>query len=206
MTGVGTAGLGAASLSYIPFMQRTALPKARPSAPVEPVRPAVSVQARGTGSARAGRTADLLSLAREGADPAEMAVRGRIQRLDAQPLSPAEVMEQAQCQTCKSRKYQDGSDDPGVSFKTAAHIAPESAASAVRGHEMEHVGREQDKARREGRRVVFQSVALYTDICPECGEVYASGGTTRTVTVGQERQKLFEPPAQAAPSIFEAMA
>ena len=48
---------------------------------------------------------------------------------------------QGECQTCKNRKYQDGSDDPGVSFKTASKIAPETAASVVRGHEMEHVYR-----------------------------------------------------------------
>ena len=124
---------------------------------------------------------------REGADPAEMAVRSRIQYLDgkAEDLenellgwnqskglerllggreagdlgrllnkdqeqdslkigqeevkSPQEVMEDAECQTCKNRKYQDGSDDPGVSFKTATNVAPEQAASAVRGHEQEHV-------------------------------------------------------------------
>ena len=65
--------------------------------------------------------------------------------------SAREVMEESECQTCKERKYQDGSDDPGVSFKTAQHIAPEMAASEVRGHEMEHVVREQASAAREGR-------------------------------------------------------
>lgn len=30
-----------------------------------------------------------------------------------------------ECQTCKNRKYQDGSNDPGVSFKAATHVAPE---------------------------------------------------------------------------------
>lgn len=87
-----------------------------------------------------------------------------------------------ECQTCKNRKYQDGSDDPGVSFKTASKIAPEAAASAVRGHEMEHVYRNQAKAAREGREVVSQSVRLKTGICPECGKPYIAGGETRTVT------------------------
>lgn len=87
-----------------------------------------------------------------------------------------------ECQTCKNRKYQDGSDDPGVSFKTASKIAPEAAASAVRGHEMEHVYRNQAKAAREGREVVSQSVRLKTGICPECGKPYIVGGETRTVT------------------------
>ncbi|MGN1146192.1 MAG: hypothetical protein ACI4R5_07060, partial [Acetatifactor sp.] len=43
-----------------------------------------------------------------------------------------------ECQTCKKRKYQDGSDEM-VSFKSAAHISPESAGTAVRAHEQEHV-------------------------------------------------------------------
>jgi len=97
--------------------------------------------------------------------------------------SAQEVAEEAECQTCKQRKYQDGSDDPGVSFKTAAHIAPEQAQSVVRGHEMEHVVRERAKAEREDRRVVGQSVTYQTAICPECGRVYVAGGTTRTVTM-----------------------
>ena len=99
--------------------------------------------------------------------------------------SAREVMEDGECQTCKERKYQDGSDDPGVSFKTAQHIAPEMAASEVRGHEMEHVVREQASAAREGRKVVSQSVTYHTDICPECGKAYVSGGTTRTTTAAQ---------------------
>ena len=47
---------------------------------------------------------------------------------------------------------------------------------------MEHVYREQAKADREGRKVVSQSVTMHTEICPECGKSYVSGGTTRTVT------------------------
>ena len=92
------------------------------------------------------------------------------------------ALEEGECQTCKERKYQDGSDDPGVSFKTPTNIAPEQAASAVRGHEMEHVYREQAKAEREDRKVVSQTVTMHTEICPECGESFVSGGTTRTVT------------------------
>ena len=46
-----------------------------------------------------------------------------------------------ECETCKNRKYQDGSDDPGVSFKTPSNIAPEEAAARVRSHENEHVYR-----------------------------------------------------------------
>ena len=96
--------------------------------------------------------------------------------------SAQEALEEGECQTCESRKYQDGSDDMGVSFQTPTNIKPEQAASAVRGHEMEHVYREQAKADREGRKVVSQNVTMHTEICPECGKSYVSGGTTRTVT------------------------
>lgn len=96
--------------------------------------------------------------------------------------SAQEAVEEGECETCEKRKYQDGSDDMGVSFKTPTNVKPEQAASAVRGHEMEHVVREQAKAKREGREVVSQSVTMHTGICPECGKAYVSGGTTHTVT------------------------
>ncbi len=110
------------------------------------------------------------------------------------------VSGEKECQTCKERKYQDGSDDPGVSYQTPTHISPEQAASAVRGHEMEHVVREQASAEREGRRVVSQSVTMHTAICPECGRVYVSGGTTRTTTASdsQPEQPVSEQEADAA--------
>ncbi len=110
--------------------------------------------------------------------------------------SAQEVMEEGECQTCKERKYQDGSDDPGVSFKTPTNVAPELAASAVRGHENEHVVREQAKARQEGRKVVNQSVTYHTAICPECGKVYVSGGTTRTVTKAADSQQAQQQPKE----------
>lgn len=89
------------------------------------------------------------------------------------------------CTTCKERKYQDGSDDPGVSFKTPTKLSPDQAASAVRSHEMEHVGREQFQASQEGREVVSQFVRYHNSICPECGRAYISGGTTTTTTRGK---------------------
>ncbi len=174
----------------------TARKAAQPDAPVQPV---TAVRPVDGNEQKPGRFA--LSL-REGADPVEMAVRMRIKYMGDDPAgqksalgadqlkdpalentkSPQEVMEEGECQTCKERKYQDGSDDPGVSFKTPTSVAPEQAAGAVRGHENEHVVREQAKARREDRKVVSQSVTYHTDICPECGTAYVSGGTTRTVT------------------------
>lgn len=88
----------------------------------------------------------------------------------------------AVCQTCSERKYQDGSDDPGVSFKTPAHIAPGNSAAAVSAHEQEHVGHEQAKAQQEDRKIIAQSVQLYTAICPECGRTYVAGGKTTTTS------------------------
>lgn len=96
-----------------------------------------------------------------------------------------------ECETCKNRKYQDGSDDPGVSFKMPTRVSPESAASAVRAHEGEHVTRERAEAAREGREVVSQFVTYRTGICPECGSPYIAGGTTRTVTKATTEPNQF---------------
>lgn len=126
-------------------------------------------------------------------DPVEMAVRMRIQYVDSSAETAAaesnmgidDVQKaggEGRCETCEKRKYQDGSDDPSVSFQTPTRIDPDTAAATVRGHEMEHVFHEQARAEREDRKVVSQSVMLHTGICPECGKVYVSGGTTRTVT------------------------
>ncbi len=87
-----------------------------------------------------------------------------------------------ECQTCKNRKYQDGSDDSGVSYQTPTHISTSAAPAAVKAHENEHVVRERAAAEREGREVVSQSVVIKTSICPECGKTYVSGGETITTT------------------------
>lgn len=92
------------------------------------------------------------------------------------------IGEKKECQTCKNRKYVDGSNDPGVSFKTPGKIKPEAAASVVKSHEMEHVSNNRAKAQAENKEIVSQSVTMHTAVCPECGRVYVSGGTTYTVT------------------------
>ncbi|MBR3704292.1 MAG: hypothetical protein IKM11_02230, partial [Oscillospiraceae bacterium] len=91
------------------------------------------------------------------------------------------------------------------SFKTATHISPDKAASVVRSHEMEHVTRNQAKAQREDREIVSQSVMIHTAICPECGRVYTSGGTTRTVTRGNSDDTTQQEAQQQRPS-FSAVA
>lgn len=85
----------------------------------------------------------------------------------------------AECETCKNRKYQDGSDE-NVSFKSASHISPEAAASRVRSHEQEHVSNAYKKAAQNNGEVVSCNVAIHTAVCPECGRTYVSGGTTST--------------------------
>lgn len=86
------------------------------------------------------------------------------------------------CETCENRTYQDGSNDPSVSFKNPTNVDPSVAASAVRGHEQEHVFNERNKAQREQRKIISQTVSLHNGICGECGKAYISGGTTRTVS------------------------
>ena len=85
----------------------------------------------------------------------------------------------AECETCKNRKYQDGSDED-VSFKSPAHINPNAAASRVRSHEQEHVNNAYKKAAENNGKVMSCNVSIHTDICPECGRTYVSGGTTAT--------------------------
>jgi hypothetical protein len=88
----------------------------------------------------------------------------------------------SKCKTCENRKYIDGSDDPGVSYKAPTRISTGNSGAAVMSHEQEHVSRESAKAQLQGRKVIAQSVQIYTDVCPECGRVYTSGGKTTTVT------------------------
>lgn len=85
-----------------------------------------------------------------------------------------------ECQTCENRKYQDGSNEADVSFKSATNVAPEAAASAVRSHEQQHVSNAYQKAEEDNGEVISATVAIHTSICPECGRTYVSGGTTRT--------------------------
>lgn len=84
-----------------------------------------------------------------------------------------------ECQTCKERKYQDGSDEM-VSFKAASHISPEAAGSRVRAHEQEHVSNAYKKAAQGEGKVLQASVRIKTAVCPECGRSYVAGGVTDT--------------------------
>ena len=97
-----------------------------------------------------------------------------VQKAPGRKSSPAE------CQTCKERKYQDGSDEANVSFKAAAHVSPSAAGSAVRAHEQQHVSNAYRKASQNNGKVLACNVTLKTAVCPECGRSYVSGGVTST--------------------------
>lgn len=102
------------------------------------------------------------------------------------------------CQTCRERKYQDGSDEMNVSFKSAAHISPQSAASAVRAHEGEHVKNAYAKAKEGNGKVVSATVSIHTGVCPECGKTYVSGGTTNTAIKYKNESNPYQQNQKAA--------
>lgn len=112
----------------------------------------------------------------QGAQTPEAAKNGGGEKVFGQP-----DYDTYECQTCKNRTYQDGSNDLGVSFKTPTRLTPEKAAYAVRAHESEHVARAWAQAQREDKEIVSQSVTYRTGVCPECGKTYIAGGTTQTV-------------------------
>jgi hypothetical protein len=93
----------------------------------------------------------------------------------------------SECQTCKERKYVDGSNEGNVSFKSPGHISPEASAAVVSAHESEHVANAKSKGSQEGNKLISASVSLKVAICPECGRSYVSGGTTRTTIKYSEK-------------------
>jgi hypothetical protein len=111
--------------------------------------------------------------------------------MDASPEGdhPETDLEQAlrrkslECETCKNRKYMDGSNDSAVSFQTPTKLGETGVEAAVRSHEREHVIRNNAKAKLEGGKVTQSSVAITHAYCPECGRRYVSGGETTTTTV-----------------------
>ncbi|MDL2253760.1 hypothetical protein LJC49_06780 [Ruminococcaceae bacterium OttesenSCG-928-I18] len=142
---------------------------------------AESASAPASAGTNAAQTGGVPAVASPSSAAGATGEEGSIARARAEANAAKEVA-RAECQTCKERKYQDGSDDPGVSFQTPQNIDPNIAASVVMGHEMEHVMHEQAKAKQEGAEVISQSVILHTSICPECGRTYVAGGVTKTVT------------------------
>lgn len=94
-------------------------------------------------------------------------------------VEPGRKSSPADCETCKNRKYQDGSDEM-VSFKSPANISPEASVSKVRAHEQEHVSNAYAKASKGNGKVMQASVRIKMAVCPECGTAYAEGGLTTT--------------------------
>ena len=85
-----------------------------------------------------------------------------------------------ECQTCKNRKYQDGSNEM-VSFKTPGKISAEESYAKVMAHEQEHVSNAISEGSKPGKQLLSATVTLRMSVCPECGRSYISGGTTNTV-------------------------
>ena len=102
-----------------------------------------------------------------------------------------------ECETCKNRRYQDGSDEM-VSFKTPGKISPEESFAKVSAHEQEHVTNAVAEGNKPGKELISATVSLKTAMCPECGKAYVAGGITRTMmkTYGKDpfsqNQKAFE--------------
>ena len=72
-------------------------------------------------------------------------VTGLYPQYNVNPINPigktegTDIVEKSgkkgECQTCKNRKYVDGSNEGNVSFKTPGHISPESSGAVVMAHE-----------------------------------------------------------------------
>lgn len=111
--------------------------------------------------------------------------QNRIDTSYAKSEKPADVKpgyqsSPAECETCKERKYQDGSNESDVSFKAPGHISPQSSAATVRAHEQMHVANAYQEAAEKNGQVKSATVTLRTAICPECGTSYVAGGQTTT--------------------------
>ncbi len=95
-------------------------------------------------------------------------------------VNSSRKVQPVECQTCKNRKYQDGSDEM-VSFKTPGRIKPEESYGKVMAHEQEHVMNAIAEGNEKNKELVSATVSLKTAICPECGRTYIAGGTTTTM-------------------------
>lgn len=115
------------------------------------------------------------------ADPSAKTGSVSADKTEGQNGRTEKAEKKGECQTCKQRKYVDGSNEGNVSFKAPGHIAPEASASAVMAHEKEHVANARREGNKPGNELVSATVAIKTAICPECGRSYVAGGTTRTL-------------------------
>ena len=103
-------------------------------------------------------------------------------------VQPGKKSSPAECETCKERKYQDGSDEGDVSFKAPTHIDPSASTAKTMAHEQEHVANAYEKASKGNGKVLQASVQLKMAVCPECGRTYCAGGTTTTkIKYGEDK-------------------
>lgn len=105
--------------------------------------------------------------------------------------SSSRVHRTTECETCKNRKYMDGSNE-NVSFKTPGHIAPGESYGKVMAHEQEHVANAIAKtSSSKDANLVSVSVSLKMGVCPECGRTYVAGGTTSSL-ISYEESNPYE--------------
>lgn len=95
-------------------------------------------------------------------------------------VEKAGQVQPVECQTCKNRKYVDGSNESDVSFKAPGHIAPGESYARVMSHEQEHVANARQKSSGKDATLISATVSLKVATCPECGRTYVAGGTTNT--------------------------
>lgn len=112
----------------------------------------------------------------------------------SQKVQPGKKSSPAECQTCRERKYVDGSNESDVSFKTPTHIGAGGSTGAVMAHEQMHVANAyQEEAASAGKNteaeVVSCNVSIKYAVCPECGRSYAAGGETATTMRYTTEQK-----------------
>jgi hypothetical protein len=94
--------------------------------------------------------------------------------------SASKLSKTGECQTCENRKYQDGSNENNVSFKTPGTITADQSYAKVSSHEREHVSNAIAKSSKPGAKLISASVSLKMGVCPECGRTYVAGGVTDT--------------------------
>ena len=144
----------------------------------------------GAYASQMGMTAAGSGYTASGAAAAEEAGKPILNPGQSTEAKPGRRVSPAECETCKNRKYQDGSDEM-VSFKSAQHISPQAAAARVRGHEAEHVSNAYKDAAMNNGKVLQASVSIKTAVCPECGRTYVAGGETCTKIQDMNKQGLL---------------
>ncbi len=131
----------------------------------------------------------------KGANPVSRGSEGIEGTGKTDELNPRGKVKPEECQTCKNRKYVDGSTENDVSFKTPGHIDPAESGAKVMAHEKQHVANAVQEGNKPNKKLLSSSVMLKTAVCPECGRVYVSGGLTRTriqTTNGDEKNPYMK--------------